>query len=665
LQLYVSKVPVDLLMSEPPISNDEFLAPNDHDLEEKRVGWDSRPHRRAEFESHFGSLAEWEVAAPAKRLSSFSVVLPCAQEGELMVNTARSVFEFTPASVLHEIVIVDDGSNPPLEPMLPDKDRLKVKFVRHDNTEGLIRAKKSGGDFATGDIVVFLDCHVKPDPNWWRTIQAEIADNYKRVVVPTITSLNVDTWTEFNRPAPGQGGLTKCYLTWDIEFKWFGDDTKDVPVMSGGLLAMSNRWWRETGGYDMVMHGWGGENIDQSLRIWLCGGEIVFAKDSYVAHMWRMSNQPKTRAKYHVPPGSSQKNRQRAAKAWFGGLYNKTLQFPEFGQFRGAGQSGLGSLDNYDDIKSRMECKPFVWFLDRFPQIYHWGGLIPPTVFMLREVDSGMCVTRPGGRWGNAAAPTGTTRLAPCDRDDPVQWFHGANQKQGQKQCCSGIRSWNSDQCLQKQGDGLETGVCTMDGSSGSQLFEVANGKLMWAGGSRCAGRAAGASDTVEVVNFGSCSDGGWRAEASGNGVVLRHTRTGQCMARVDDRPETADCNPGASNQIWRLITIRDGLSLVKADNGQCFDAASGTKLIVYPCADDGSNNNQLFTLENDLLKWGGARCVNIVKEFLDPSAGGIPVVSCSQAAHFEKFNEEQSLEYELYLKEKEEKKDVLSRLAQ
>ena len=37
----------------------------------------------------------------------------------------------------------------------------------------------------------------------------------------------------------------------------------------------SRAWWNETEGYDKQMQGWGGENIDQSLRIWLCGGEIV------------------------------------------------------------------------------------------------------------------------------------------------------------------------------------------------------------------------------------------------------------------------------------------------------------------------------------------------------------------------------------------------------
>merc|ERR1719183_3433998 len=102
------------------------------------------------------------------------------------------------------------------------------------------------------------------------------------MVVPQITALDVDTWTEVR----GGGGMAKCYLTWDVDFKWVDSEDPYMPAISGGLLGLSNRMWRETGGYDKFMLGWGGENLDQSLRMWLCGGEILAASRSRVAHMW-------------------------------------------------------------------------------------------------------------------------------------------------------------------------------------------------------------------------------------------------------------------------------------------------------------------------------------------------------------------------------------------
>ena len=135
----------------------------------------------------------------------------------------------------------------PLEPAFPGAARFKVKFVRHESSVGLIGAKHAGASAATGDIVVFLDCHVKPALGWWEPFVREVGKSYKRVVVPSITALNVETWAE-TRGAPG--GMSKCILTFDAEFKWTSDATEVVPIMSGGLLGMSRRWFEETGGYD-------------------------------------------------------------------------------------------------------------------------------------------------------------------------------------------------------------------------------------------------------------------------------------------------------------------------------------------------------------------------------------------------------------------------------
>ena len=50
-------------------------------------------------------------------------------------------------------------------------------------------------------------------------------------------------------------------------------------------MATTQKWWKDSGGFDPGMRGWGGENTDQSLRAWLCGGDIVRAKSSHVAQL--------------------------------------------------------------------------------------------------------------------------------------------------------------------------------------------------------------------------------------------------------------------------------------------------------------------------------------------------------------------------------------------
>ena len=257
-------------------------------------------------------MKEGQVGADSKL--TISVVLPCGFEHDYFVRTAESVFYETPAEILKEIVLVDDASDPPLEDSWSEKDAAAfgVKYVRLDSPAGLIGAKQAGAEAATGDIIVFFDCHVKPAEDYWVPYVKAVEENYKRVVIPTITNLNVDTWEEFGailicgrsafcckcspcllidampgRPSSSGGGMSKCYLTFDAEFKWTTDNTPYVPIMSGGLLAISKKWFFEIGGYDSSMKGWGGENLDQSLRIWTCGGEIVSAPESYVGKFER------------------------------------------------------------------------------------------------------------------------------------------------------------------------------------------------------------------------------------------------------------------------------------------------------------------------------------------------------------------------------------------
>lgn len=57
---------------------------------------------------------------------TLSVILPCAFEYGYMALTAASVYAATPAERLREIIIVDDGSSPPLAPFFPEASSYKA-----------------------------------------------------------------------------------------------------------------------------------------------------------------------------------------------------------------------------------------------------------------------------------------------------------------------------------------------------------------------------------------------------------------------------------------------------------------------------------------------------------------------------------------------------------
>ena len=85
---------------------------------------------------------------------------------------------------------------------------------------------------------------------------------------------------------------------------------------------------------------WGGENIEISLRTWLCGGQIRVANDSFVAHKFN------SRFPYKVNPADIQRNNLRVASVWLDGEYLQRYY-----------QSAL---------KKKLNCKPFSWYVDFF-----------------------------------------------------------------------------------------------------------------------------------------------------------------------------------------------------------------------------------------------------------------------------------------------------------
>lgn len=185
---------------------------------------------------------------------TLSIVLPCGSENDFFERTVRSIYAATPAEILKDIIVVDDNSVPPLEPMFTlNATDYKVKFIRSNVSLGLIDAKHQGALAASGDIIVFFDCHVKPALGYWEPFVREIAENPKRVVVPSITHLDVDKWKEKNRPKDNLGGNSKCYTTMDSDFKWVANDKPWVPTMSGGLLAIERDWFFKIGGHDQEM----------------------------------------------------------------------------------------------------------------------------------------------------------------------------------------------------------------------------------------------------------------------------------------------------------------------------------------------------------------------------------------------------------------------------
>ena len=362
-----------------------------------------------------------------------SIIMVAHNENHYLERTFASIMSNSPLENLLEIVFVDDASDPPASVVIDRMNNPRIRIVRNDERQGLIRAKTIGANAAKGDLFIYLDAHIRAYPGWMEPMLRLTADNYKRIVVPTIPVLNGTTWEQVDDYVG-----VKLIFDWKMDFIWYLDYTNDyVPIMSGGLLAITKKWFFESGEYDMGMLQWGGENVEQSVRTWLCGGEIVVATDSRVGHVFReVSPYAINTTQIHV-------NKARAIDVWFDEWASYYYRANPFDKDR---RSSNESLAPRFAIKERLGCKPFSTFVEKFKDTFIQHELLPTSVFHLRDVTTGLCVS---------LHPTGDMKGIPCDEKDRSQVFIPDSWKR--------FRNGKYiDDCMELKTDGtVKAGLCS------------------------------------------------------------------------------------------------------------------------------------------------------------------------------------------------------------
>ncbi|CDF40823.1 Glycosyltransferase, family GT27 [Chondrus crispus] len=300
-----------------------------------------------------------------------------------LLRAIYSVLNRTPPHLLHEIILVDDGSDAEA-PWLAEGAQFerhlqllpKARLARLTGRNGLMRARNVGASLATAETITYLDAHIEVGPGWLEPLMGRIAegmrDGINRVVVPGIDSIDADT---FNYTA---GGIDILGHTWGlgqtgIEHSSPRNGVEPIrsPIMAGGLLSLSRKYMDLLGFYDPEMELWGGEEMEISFRIWLCGGTLEFMPCSRVGHVFR-SNKYWQGQVYKVPGEVIMKNKNRAA-FWMD-------EYAPLARLSVGNEGGVGDMKHYENIKARLQCKPFRWYLQNvYPQLLKSADILIKT----------------------------------------------------------------------------------------------------------------------------------------------------------------------------------------------------------------------------------------------------------------------------------------------
>ncbi|PVD36225.1 hypothetical protein C0Q70_03201 [Pomacea canaliculata] len=275
-----------------------------------------------------------------RELPSTSVVIPFHDEWpSVLLRTVYSVINRTPRHLLQQVVLVDDNSalaalGAPLDQYVRDFfPRDLIRLVRLRQRTGLIASRVEGLRHSDGDVVVFLDSHVEVNVAWLEPLLVEIQSNRQTLAMSTLDYINAHTF-EYNyyRNRTVRYGFDWRLFFFELNFR--SDQEVSSPhatrpgvVAVGTAFAINRKYFEDLGGYDVGMKIWGGENIELSWRVWLCGGRLVHVPCSRVGHVARTQPYSFGAKGRHM---TTMFNYKRAAEVWMG-PYRKFVyeNFPE------------------------------------------------------------------------------------------------------------------------------------------------------------------------------------------------------------------------------------------------------------------------------------------------------------------------------------------------
>lgn len=126
---------------------------------------------------------------------TLSVIIPTYNRAKYLPLALQSLVLQTYPQTEFEVIVIDDGSEPSIEPIITTfKTKLDLKFINQEHG-GVCRARNAGIKQAQSDVLVFFDDDAVADINWLQAVADTM--NAEDLIVGRVKILKHPFWGYF------------------------------------------------------------------------------------------------------------------------------------------------------------------------------------------------------------------------------------------------------------------------------------------------------------------------------------------------------------------------------------------------------------------------------------------------------------------------------------
>lgn len=185
----------------------------------------------------------------------------------------------------YEIILVDDCSTDGTKDYIDNiiHTESNIKYIRHQDNQGLASARNSGIMSARGEYIIFLDCDIIPEPDFIEKFlfyHAQYPDE-KIVVIGNLSFDKIIT--------------DKNNIAYFVQSRYLGFKTKreiakidylnlSTRYFAGGIASIPYSTVMEVGLFDSTFKYYGAEDTDYGIRLGNHGVRLIFGASVKAYH---------------------------------------------------------------------------------------------------------------------------------------------------------------------------------------------------------------------------------------------------------------------------------------------------------------------------------------------------------------------------------------------